>query len=151
DLADGLDSSGYLGLIERAWFLEQGVQFLGEFFVRLGRSAEALRAFHRACDRWEAIRKDWRGGHEAHDFWCEYAYCLASLGRLYAAAGRRAEAARALDRVRNIIERADVEATVMPGLPRCLALALGQTAALIGLGRTELTSAEQAERQALAD
>jgi hypothetical protein len=73
------------------------------------------------------------------------------MGRLHAAAGRRDEAARALERAVDIIERANAEPSSLPDLPYLLSAALSQSAAVIGLGRAELTPTERADRQALAD
>jgi hypothetical protein len=95
--------------------------------------------------------KEWPLVGEQHDWFCEYAYCLAGMGRLQAAAGRRDEAGRALEEARKIVERAQADTTGLPDLPRCVSLALGQIAALIGLGRAERTASERAERDDLAD
>jgi hypothetical protein len=56
-----------------------------------------------------------------------------------------------LERAVVIVERATAEPSSLPALPYLLSAALSQSAAVIGLGRAELTPTERADRQALAD
>jgi hypothetical protein len=151
EVAEGLKRSGPISLREQAWYLAQEEASLGEFLLLCGRPAEALRALERACACWETIRRGWRGFGEAHDFWCDYACALALMGRLQVAAGRRDEAARALEQARGHIERADAAQVPYSQMPWFLGRARGQVASLIGLGREGLTAEERAERQALTD
>jgi tetratricopeptide (TPR) repeat protein len=148
DRQDGLDLPTLLGQV-----IGQGY-FEGQFLAMLGRNEEALRSFERHRRRIEAILKDQRaiflrnsGFSWGIDAWAvDQALCVASLGRVQLALGQTDQAARSLDEA-----RISIASVANPISYHTMAFALGQMAALAGLGKPELTATERAERQALAD
>ncbi len=127
------------------WSVEHFNHELGRVLARLGKPDEALEHYRKAlaiCE--ERERKNPGGVWEQR----ELAYLDYEMGRIHQAAGRAAESTSALDRARKIFEAIADSKALTPYDRACVhALCAG----LSGIGTTELSPHEQAQRRKFAE